>query len=82
MPRRTDEYREISIEVTEGAVEEALAMWITKYHGIEVDRKSIEVVKGEDGSIHARITKRAKKIEADAAETTPEATPMPDMREH
>lgn len=68
MPRRTDEHREISIEVTEGAVEEALAMWITEYHGIEVDKKAIEVVKGEDGKIHAKITKRAKKDDDDAAD--------------
>lgn len=60
MPRRTDEHREIRIEVSEEAVEEALAMWITKYHGIEVDRKSIEVA-SEDGKISAKITKRANK---------------------
>lgn len=70
MPRRNDEYREISIEVTEQAVEEALAMWVTQFHGIEVDRKQIVVVKGEDGKIHAKITKRAKKED----ERTPERT--------
>lgn len=61
MPRRTDEHREISIEVSEEAVEEALAMWITEYHGFEVEKKAIEVVKGEDGRIRAKITKKAKK---------------------
>lgn len=68
MPRRTDEHRDIEINVSEDAVDEALAMWITKYHGIEVDRKSIEVIRSEDGKISAKITKRGKKeAEKDAS---------------
>jgi hypothetical protein len=72
MPRRKDEHREIRIEVSEEAVEEALAMWITKYHGIEVDRKEVEVVT-EDGKVQAKITKRARKD--DKPKSTTEATP-------
>jgi len=61
MPRPNDNHRSINIEVSEEAVEEALAMWITTHHGIEVDRKAIEIIKDEDGTIHAKIKKRAKK---------------------
>lgn len=68
MPSRPDKHREINIEVTEEAVEEALAMWITKYHGIEVDRKSIEVIRDEGGKVHAKITKRAKEESAGVPE--------------
>jgi hypothetical protein len=66
MPRRNDNHREINIEISEEAVEEALAMWITEHHGFEVDRKQIEIVKDEDGKTHAKIKKRAKKpVEVD-----------------
>jgi len=59
MPRQSDKYRNIEIAITEEAVEEALALWITQFHGIKVDRKHIEIVKDGD-KLTARITKRAK----------------------
>lgn len=59
MPRQTDKHRNIEIAISEEAVEEALALWITQFHGIEVERKNIEIVKDGD-KLTAKITKRAR----------------------
>ena len=59
MPRQNDKHRNIEIAISAEAVEEALSLWITKYHGFEVDRKHIEITVDE-GKISAKITKRAQ----------------------
>lgn len=59
MPRQIDKHRNIEIAISEEAVEEALALWITQFHGIEVERKNIEIIK-DGNKLTAKITKRAR----------------------
>jgi hypothetical protein len=68
MPRKTNKHRDIEIIVSEDAIEEALALWITKHHGIEIDRKSIVVTTSGD-KLSVKITKAATK---EVAHTTTE----------
>lgn len=76
MPRQTNQHRNIEIAVSEEAVEEALSMWITKYHGIEVDRKHIEITVDE-GKISAKITKRAQSESNESHRPVTESDPGP-----
>lgn len=74
MPRQTDKHRNIEIAISEGAVEEALAMWITKFHGIDVDKKHIEILK--DGEkLTAKITKRALQPDVVSEAASSDSTP-------
>ena len=77
MPRQTNQHRNIEIAISEEAVEEALSLWITKYHGIEVDRKHIEITVDE-GKISVKITKRAQsESDNELNRTTQESNPRP-----
>lgn len=60
MPRQRNKHRNIEIVITPEAINEALAMWVTEYHGIEIDHKQIEIYQDDKGQLTAKITKRAK----------------------
>jgi hypothetical protein len=74
MPRQRDKHRNIEITIGEDGVEEALAMWVTKYHGIDVDRKQIAVEKGQDGKLIAKITKKPERDEPESDTLAPAET--------
>lgn len=76
MPRQTDKHRNIEIAISAEAVEEALSLWITKYHGIEVDRKHIEITTDE-GKISVKITKRAQPESNEPNRTTTKSNSRP-----
>lgn len=75
MPRQKDKHRNIEIVITPDAVTEALAMWVTQYHGINVDRKQIEIEKDDEGKLVARITKKPEPAKPAKLETSADSLP-------
>lgn len=65
MPKPRHTYRNIDIALTPEAVQEAMALWITKYHGIEVNHKQVRVSSDSEGRVSVSITKQAKKPQTD-----------------
>jgi hypothetical protein len=63
MPRRKEPKRELSIKIDEESIRDAMALWVEKYHGIEIDIKSI--VFNTEKEIQATATKTPAEIEND-----------------
>jgi hypothetical protein len=55
MPRKRNPKRELAIIMDEESIRDAMALWVKKYHGIEIDAKKIEV--STDGILSATFAK-------------------------
>jgi hypothetical protein len=83
MPRRKEPTRDIEITIGQEAMQDALSLWIQRYHGIEVDPRTIEVKTGE-GQTFAWAHKKAGllgKIAKDKVASSEEKNDGRDSRE-
>jgi len=57
MPRRKEPTREVSINISDENVRDALVLWVHKYHGIDLDIKQIEL-RFEEGKVTATAARK------------------------
>ncbi len=75
MPRRKEPTREVSIQINDENVRDALVLWVRKYHGVDLDIKQIELQLTE-GKISATATQKPK-VEIKPIDEPGEAGPPP-----
>ena len=74
MPRRRQPTREVSININDQNVRDALVLWVSKYHGIDLDIKHIDLTIDDKGKITA--TAARKPSEKEVAVTEPSLLEM------